>query len=98
MAVTLFLGGWSVPWLSQETLIAFVSPVMGEGFATGLCVIVHFLTFMAKVVVMIWVQMTLRWTLPRFRYDQLQKLGWQVLLPLSLLNIFVTSAVVVALS
>ncbi len=40
----------------------------------------------------------MRWTLPRFRYDQLQKLGWQILLPLSLLNIFVTSAVVVALS
>jgi NADH-quinone oxidoreductase subunit H len=36
--------------------------------------------------------------LPRFRYDQLQRLGWQTLIPLSLLNIFVTSAVVIALS
>jgi len=47
---------------------------------------------------MCFVYVWVRWTLPRFRYDQLQRLGWQTLLPLSLLNIFVTSAVVVALS
>ncbi|MDJ0846928.1 MAG: NADH-quinone oxidoreductase subunit H [Myxococcota bacterium] len=93
LVATLFLGGWSVPWLPQETLIGFVSPAMGEGFATGLCVIVHFVTFMAKVVVMIWVQMTLRWTLPRFRYDQVMDLCWKILLPLSIANIVVTGAV-----
>jgi NADH-quinone oxidoreductase subunit H len=47
---------------------------------------------------MIFVYIWVRWTLPRFRYDQLQKLGWQMLLPLALLNIFITSAIVVALS
>lgn len=55
-------------------------------------------TFLLKTYTMCFVYVWVRWTLPRFRYDQLQKLGWQILLPLSLLNIFITSAVVVALS
>jgi len=55
-------------------------------------------TFLVKVTMMIFVFIWVRWTLPRFRYDQLQKLGWQVLIPLALLNIFITSAVVLALS
>ncbi len=93
LVATLFLGGWAVPWLSQETIIGFIAPAFGEGFATGLCVIIHFLTFMLKVVVMIWVQMTLRWTLPRFRYDQVMDLCWKILLPLSIANIVVTGAV-----
>jgi NADH-quinone oxidoreductase subunit H len=104
---TLFLGGWSVPWLSQQTLVAFLAhgtvpfaatgtalfAGMGEGFANGLCMLIHFATFFAKVVAMIWLQMALRWTLPRFRYDQVMDLCWKIMLPLSLLNIFVTGAV-----
>ena len=42
---------------------------------------------------MIWLQMLIRWSLPRFRYDQLMDLCWKVILPLSLLNIFVTAGV-----
>src|SRR3989338_9151031 len=41
-----------------------------------------------------WLQMTIRWTLPRFRYDQIMKLGWKILLPISLINIFITGLVV----
>ncbi len=93
LVATLFLGGWAVPFLSQQTLIGAIAPVFGDGFATGLCVIIHFVTFMVKVVVMIWVQMTLRWTLPRFRYDQVMDLCWKILLPLSIANIVVTGAV-----
>ena len=55
-------------------------------------------TFLLKVTLMLFVYVWVRWTLPRFRYDQLQKLGWQILLPLALLNIFITSAIVVMLS
>jgi NADH-quinone oxidoreductase subunit H len=54
-------------------------------------------TFLVKITMMIFVYIWVRWTLPRFRYDQLQRLGWQTLLPLALLNIFITSACVVAL-
>jgi NADH-quinone oxidoreductase subunit H len=94
LITTLFLGGWSVPWLSTETIIGGVGSVFGQGFATGLCIIVHFATFMIKVVAMIWLQMALRWTLPRFRYDQVMDLCWKIILPLSIANIFVTGLVI----
>ena len=93
LMTTLFLGGWAVPFLSTETMIAGIGSVFGTGFATGLTMLVHFATFMAKVVVMIWVQMLLRWTLPRFRYDQVMDLCWKIILPLSIANIFVTGFV-----
>ena len=51
-------------------------------------------TFMLKVVVMIWLQMPLRWTLPRFRYDQVMDLCWKIMLPLSIANILVTGFVI----
>jgi len=93
LVATLFLGGWAIPWLSTETIIGGVSRVFNTGFATGLCMVLHFLTFMLKVVFMIWLQMALRWTLPRFRYDQVMDLCWKILLPLSIANIVVTGFV-----
>ena len=90
---TLFLGGWSIPYLSQQTIIDAIAPVFGTGFATVSCMVLHFLTFMAKVVAMIWLQMQLRWTLPRFRYDQVMDLCWKIMLPLSIANILVTGLV-----
>jgi len=93
LVATIFLGGWSIPFLPQETIIGVISSVYGTGFATGLCLILHVLTFFLKVIVMIWLQMALRWTLPRFRYDQVMDLCWKVLLPLSIANVFVTALV-----
>jgi NADH-quinone oxidoreductase subunit H len=93
LVATMFLGGWAVPWLSQQTIIAGVGSIFGVGFATGLCMIVHFLCFMLKVLAMIWLQMAIRWTLPRFRYDQVMDLCWKILLPLSIANILVTALV-----
>jgi len=94
---TVFLGGWSVPYLSQATIIGGVGSVFGSGFATGFCLLVHFATFMLKLLFMIWLQMAIRWTLPRFRYDQVMDLCWKVLLPLSIANIFVTGLVLLVL-
>jgi len=96
LVATIFLGGWAVPYLSQETLIGAITPVFGAGFATGVCMLLHFGSFMAKVVVMIWLQMAIRWTLPRFRYDQVMDLCWKILLPLSIANIFATALVILA--
>jgi NADH-quinone oxidoreductase subunit H len=97
LITTLFLGGWSVPYLPQETIIGAVGSVFGVSFATGLCMLVHFITFMVKLMAMIWLQMALRWTLPRFRYDQVMDLCWKTLLPLSIANIFVTGFVILLL-
>jgi len=94
LVTALFLGGWSIPYLSTQTIVGAISPVFNEGFANGLAIILHFATFMLKVVVMIWVQMLLRWTLPRFRYDQVMDLCWKIILPLSIANIFVTGLVI----
>jgi NADH-quinone oxidoreductase subunit H len=56
--------------------------------------IAHVATFLLKVVILIWLQMQIRWTLPRFRYDQVMDLCWKIILPLSLVNIFVTGALI----
>jgi NADH-quinone oxidoreductase subunit H len=94
LMATIFLGGWAIPWLSTQQIIDGVGSVFGTGFATGLCLILQVATFLVKVVVMIWVQMLLRWSLPRFRYDQVMDLSWKILLPLSILNIFVTGGAI----
>jgi NADH-quinone oxidoreductase subunit H len=93
LVATIFLGGWAVPWFSADWIIGTLSPWLGAGFATALCILIHFSTFMLKVSFMIWVQMLLRWSLPRFRYDQVMSLCWKVLLPLSIANIFATGLV-----
>ena len=51
-------------------------------------------TFSLKVLVGCWVLLVVRWTLPRFRYDQVMRLGWKVWLPLALVNLLVTAVVV----
>ena len=58
--------------------------------------IIQVATFAIKLLLMNFVFVWVRWTLPRFRYDQLQDLGWKVLLPISIANIFVTAIVIVA--
>jgi NADH-quinone oxidoreductase subunit H len=93
LTATIFLGGWAVPWISTDTIIGGISSWFGLGFATGVCILIHFATFMLKVVFMIWLQMLLRWSLPRFRYDQVMDLCWKILLPLSIANVFVTGLV-----
>ncbi len=59
--------------------------------------VIGVLAFFGKVIVVCWIQTFVRWTLPRFRYDQLMKLGWRLLLPASLANILVTGVIWLAL-
>jgi NADH-quinone oxidoreductase subunit H len=97
VVTSLFLGGWAIPWLSTADIVGGVSAVFGQGFAVGVCIVAHVLSFLLKVVLMIWLQMALRWTLPRFRYDQVMDLCWKMILPISIANVFVTGAVILFL-
>jgi NADH-quinone oxidoreductase subunit H len=97
LMVTLFLGGWSIPWLSTERIVGAISPFFGGGVANLLCMVLHVSTWLVKVCALIWLQMALRWTLPRFRYDQVMDLCWKILLPLSLVNAFVTGTILLLL-
>lgn len=93
LITTFFFGGWQFPWLYPD---GFHLPG-GAFFALpNLAVaIIGIITFTIKVVAFCWLQILLRWTLPRFRYDQLMHLGWKGLLPLALLNVVITACVIV---
>ena len=80
LIVTLFLGGWQFPFLQEVGLSPFWTSV------------IQILTFIVKVGATLFFFIWIRWTIPRFRYDQLMNLGWKVMLPLALLNIVVTGA------
>jgi NADH-quinone oxidoreductase subunit H len=92
---TLFFGGWQVPYLLRD---GFHFP-WGSTLALPSLVVtlLQVTTFMLKVIFFTWFQIVVRWTLPRFRYDQLMRLGWQGLLPLSLLNVMGSALVVLLL-
>ncbi|MCI0447667.1 NADH-quinone oxidoreductase subunit H [bacterium] len=90
LATVLFLGGWQVPFL------------MSDGFHFGSnfiqlapiwVTVLQITSFFIKLSFFMWFFMLIRWSLPRFRYDQLMKLGWKMMLPLSLLNILLTAVI-----
>lgn len=88
---------WTVVVVLEVILIGFLLFSSGGAGTRILVALLQTGTFLFKTFLMCFVYVWVRWTLPRFRYDQLQRLGWEKLLPLSLLNIFITSAVVVSL-
>jgi NADH-quinone oxidoreductase subunit H len=81
LGVTLFFGGWSLP---------------GVHIGGWLGAIVGLVTLIAKIGICMAVFVWVRWTFPRFRYDQLMRLGWKVLLPLSILNLILVAAMTLA--
>ena len=93
LMTTFFLGGWQVPYLAPD---GFHFP-WGASWTLPHPVVITLgvVSFMTKVAVFNWLFMQIRWTLPRFRYDQLMHLGWKILFPASLVNTLVTSLVVV---
>ena len=91
LLTTLFFGGWQVPWLAAD---GFHWPWGGQwAMARWLVVLFQVAAFQVKVVFFCWLQILIRWTYPRFRYDQLMDLGWKLLVPLGLLNILGTGLV-----
>jgi NADH-quinone oxidoreductase subunit H len=86
LIVTLFLGGWQFPYLDTFGL----PPVLVS--------VIQVLTFVVKVAFLLFFYIWIRWTIPRFRYDQLMDLGWKVMLPLALLNVVITGIGLLVLS
>jgi NADH-quinone oxidoreductase subunit H len=86
MAVTLFWGGWLRPFPNVHAL-DFLDKIP----------LSPLLWFAAKVIVFIYAYLWFRWTWPRYRYDQLMKIGWQWLLPISMANLIVTAILVLLL-
>ncbi len=95
LIVTIFLGGWALPFFHRDGLtIAFGSSELLHLSISHLWMtLIGVLAFFGKVLAVCFVQVFVRWTLPRFRYDQLMKLGWRVLLPLSLANVLLTGII-----
>lgn len=85
---TLFLGGYDIPFVN-ETSWKIESWLMS---------LISFSVLMAKISFLLFVFIWIRWTIPRFRYDQLMNLGWKKLIPLALLNMIITAAVMLWLN
>ncbi|HNW58561.1 MAG TPA: NADH-quinone oxidoreductase subunit NuoH [bacterium] len=76
---TLFFGGWDFPWVDEAAL-------------GGWGVLLSLLAFALKTGFFLFLFLWVRWTIPRFRFDQLMRLGWKILIPLALVNILLTGA------
>jgi len=91
----IFLGGWDLPFLYRDGVhVAVGGTVLFEqALPHVLVVVIGALGFVLKTLTLCWLQLMIRWTLPRFRYDQLMRLGWRKLLPASLANVVATGLV-----
>src|SRR5258706_1115683 len=94
LVTTLFFGGWQVPYLLRD---GFHFPWGANWLLPQLVVVFLQVTaFTIKVLFFCWLQILLRWSVPRFRYDQVMRLGWKMLLPAALVNIAVTAVWTIA--
>jgi NADH-quinone oxidoreductase subunit H len=91
LIVTLFLGGWSLPFGLDATLMGDAARIP---WWLGL---IHIGTFFGKVICFMLFFIWVRWTLPRFRYDQLMRLGWIFFFEIALVNIFITAGIMILL-
>ena len=81
---SMYFGGYDLPFFDESTLTPNLAALVGVG------------TLLVKIVLFIFLFMWIRWTIPRFRYDQLMNLGWKSMIPLALFNLLLTGAVILA--
>jgi NADH-quinone oxidoreductase subunit H len=89
---TLFLGGYNLPYMNDSGFVFPGGHVVA--MSHGLVVVTQLVVFLVKVMLVCSFQILVRWTLPRFRYDQVLSFAWKFMLPLSLLNLAVTAVLV----
>lgn len=95
LVTTMFFGGWQVPYLSKAGLeLPGMSAVALPALAITLMQVG---AFMLKVLFFCWLQILIRWTVPRFRYDQLMSLGWKGMVPVALANLVLTALLILLL-
>jgi NADH-quinone oxidoreductase subunit H len=87
MIATLFFGGWDIPFTQADNM----------GAVSGLMVLLSILIFALKMAFFLFLFIWIRWTLPRFRYDQLMSLGWKIFLPVALAYIVIVASLILAL-
>jgi len=94
LMVTFFFGGYTLyPLLTPDTVAAWFAKLGGTEASILTALVLH-VVFLAKVLFFLWLFIWVRWTLPRFRYDQLMDLGWKTMLPWALGNTIITALVI----
>lgn len=91
---TIFFGGYDLPGVSVATFSQFFGESLSANAIGLLVALIQVLVFAAKTVIWVYLIFMIRWSFPRFRYDQLMKLGWKMVLPLALVNLIVTGVVI----
>jgi NADH-quinone oxidoreductase subunit H len=95
VVIIFYFGGYLIPFVSTEELRQLLSSFVGNGTMLSLATsVVYLLVFLLKLVLFLWVFIWVRWSLPRFRYDQLMDLGWKTMLPWGLANTFITMVII----
>ncbi|HUJ25085.1 MAG TPA: complex I subunit 1 family protein [Myxococcales bacterium] len=84
IVTAIFLGAYHIPWFE---------PAIVRAFGMGVLSVLQVFAFIVKMLLIIWIMFLARWAFPRFRYDQIMRLGWKMMLPISLLNVMVTAFV-----
>lgn len=97
LMATFFFGGYGIPYLSVQDVQQIGMNLFGSEIAANVFnTVIHFLAYNAKFAIFLWIFIHVRWTLPRFRYDQLMDLGWKTMLPWALANTMLTAVVMFA--
>lgn len=99
LMTTFFFGGYSIWNLTPQEVYQYGYGLLGSETAANIFnTVVHFLSYNIKFAIFLWIFIHVRWTLPRFRYDQLMDLGWKTMLPWALANTMITAAIIFSFS